>query len=196
MSDSLIAFLVAIAAVLLLAYMFGDRVRKIVVHNFFTIELDKSQQKVETIQRILERPDVPDQDRMNLLAGQIEEQLKVDQFQVLKAQFEADHGYRYATNIASFDGDLSPGRKAIMEAIGREIGPERIIAAAKGYNLQLLKDEMTRVARQVRAGGRLSAVNEGALTGIRGAGLISFTDEATDIGVAELLRAANRVAEK
>jgi hypothetical protein len=81
-----------------------------------------------------------------------------------------------------------------MDAFARAIGPASIIEEGKRFNMQPLRDAMTQIASQVNAGARIPGINGGALTGIRSAGLISMDDVATELGVAELLRAANRVS--
>lgn len=86
------------------------------------------------------------------------------------------------------DGQLSPGRRHILSEFAAIIGPKKL---ADG-SLAEARADMTRVAAEVSA-GRHSGLNGGALTGLKGAGLLSETDGATVIGAAQLRAVAKEL---
>jgi hypothetical protein len=176
-------------------------------------EVESKQQEVDAAEAKLESPDTPDaekaelQRRLESALADIDKLRRVQQALVFthnritserSLPMQGDGSFEYAYHLISHKGELSQGRRSIMEKIAKVAGPDRIIAVEGFNSAQQLESILTEVARNVASGRHphASGLNQGALTGIRGAGLLKFNGdepEATIAGAIELYRAALRV---
>jgi hypothetical protein len=84
----------------------------------------------------------------------------------------------------------SLGQKAILRDFANTIGVQEIL----GMPLAKVTEAMSNLASKVAAGGGAGLLNAGALTGLRGAGLLDKANRATPLGVAQLVVCAAEMA--